>query len=93
MVLHISGVDKLAGNEAVVVFLRQLLRLGDGALHALGALAEYQLRAVGTHQLPPLHAHGLRHHNDDTVATGGRHGGKTDARIAGGRLNNNGVGF
>ncbi len=90
---RVGGVDKLAGNEAVRRFRRQLLRLGDGALHALCPFGKHQLRAIGLHQLAALHAHGFRHDNDDAIAPGSRHGGKTDAGVAGGRLDDDGTGL
>ena len=89
----VGGVHKLAGDEAVGNFLRQLIGLGDGTLHALGALGEHQFRAVGLHQLAALHAHGLGHHDDDAVAPGGGHRSQTDAGVAGGGLDDNGAGL
>ena len=91
--LGVGGVYKLAGNEAVGNLLGQLICLGNGTLHALGALGEHQLRAIGLHQLAALHAHGIRHDDDDAVAPCRCHGRKTDAGIAGGRLNNDGAGL
>ena len=87
----VRGVHELPGDEAVRNLLCQLVRLGDGALHALRALGEHQLRAVGLHQLAALDAHGLRHDDDDAVAARGGDGGKTDAGVAGGRLNDDGA--
>ena len=81
MGLGVGGVDELPGYEAARNLLGQLVSLGDGALHALGALGEHQLRAVGLHQLTALHGHGLRHDDDDAVAPGGGHGGQADHRL------------
>ena len=69
---RVGGVDKLAGDEAVGNLLSQLLRFGDGPLHPLGPFSQHQLRTVGPHQLPALHAHGFRHGDDEAVATGRR---------------------
>ena len=90
--LRVGGIDKLAGHEAVRNLRRKLLRLGDGALHALRALGKHQLRAVGLHQLAALDGHGLRHHDDDAVAPGRGHCRQADARVAAGRLNDHGAG-
>ena len=91
MRLGVGCIHKLAGHEAVGDFMGKLFRLGDGALHALGALGEHQLRAVGLHQLAALHGHGLRHDDDDAVAPGRSHGGQTDAGVAGGGLDDDGT--
>ena len=79
------------GDEAVRNFRRQLVRLGNRALHALRAVAEHQLRAIRLHQLAALDAHRLRHHDDDAVAAGGGDGSQADAGVAGGRLDDDGV--
>ena len=42
-----------------------LLGLGDGALHALGALGEIEVRAEGLEHLAALEGHGLRHGQRD----------------------------
>ena len=71
----------------------QLLCLGDGALHALGALGEHQLCAIGFHQVAALHAHGLRHGDDQAIFFGRSNGCQTDAGVAGGGLNNGAAGL
>ena len=91
--LGIGGIDKLTGDKAAGDLTGQLLRLGNGAAHALGALRQHQFGAVGLHQLAALHAHGLRHDDDDPIATGGGHGGQTDAGITGSRLDDNAAGL
>ena len=87
----IHGVYKLPGQEAVGDLLTQFLRPGDGAAHALPARGEFQLGAVGLHQLAAFLAHGIRHNDDGSVPSGRRHGGKADAGIPGGGLNNDGI--
>ena len=89
----VGGIYKLAGDKAVGDFFCQLLGFGNGAGHALAALGQHQLGTVGFHQLTALHAHGFRHDDDDAVAAGGGNGGKTDAGIAGGGLDDHGAGF
>ena len=79
MGLGVRRVDKLAGDEAVRDLRGQLVGLGDGALHALGAFGQDELGAVGLHELAALDGHGLRHDDDDAVASGGSDGGKADA--------------
>ena len=90
--LGVGLIDKLAGDEAVRDLAREFIRFGDGAFHALGAGGEDQLRAIGFHQLAALHAHGLRHDDDDTIAPGGGHRGQADAGIAVGGLDEDGLG-
>ena len=84
--IRVGRVHKLAGHKAVGNLLGQLVRLGDGTLHALGTVSQHQLGAVGLHQLAALNAHRLGHDDDDAVAAGSRHAGQTDAGVAGGRL-------
>ena len=78
----VGGVHKLAGDNAVGGLLLQLLGLGDGALHALGAVGEHELRTVCLHQLAALDGHGFGHGDDHLVAAGGRHRGDADAGVA-----------
>ena len=89
----VCGVHKLAGDEAIRNLLGKLLRLGNSTLHALGTLCKHQLRAIGLHQLATLYAHGLRHDDDNPIAPGSRHGSQANARIAGGRLDNDTAGL
>ena len=70
-----------------------VLGLGDGALHALCAFGEHQLGAVGLHKLAALDAHRLGHDDDDAIAPRRRDGGKTDAGVAGGGLDDDGIGL
>ena len=89
----VGGVDELAGNEAVGGLFGKLIGLGNGALHALRALGQHKLCAIGLHQLAALDAHGLRHNDNDAVAAGRCHGGKANAGVAGGGLDNHGAGL
>ena len=89
----IGRVDELAGHKTVRDFMRKLFCLGDSALHALRAFGEHQLCAVGLHQLATLDGHGFRHDDDDPIAARCRNRGKTDAGVAGGRLNDDGAGL
>ena len=78
----VGGVHKLAGDDAVGGLLLQLLGLGDGALHAFGAVGEHELCAVCLHELAALDGHGLGHSDDHLVAAGRRHRGDADAGVA-----------
>gem|GEM_PF-4387851 len=90
---RVCGIDELAGDEAAGDLRRQLLGLGDGALHALGALGEHQLCAVGLQNVSAFHAHGLGHGQDDAVALRRGDGRQADAGVAGGGLNDDGIGI
>ena len=92
MRFRVCGVNKLAGDEAVGDLLCKLIGLRDGALHALCTLGEHKLCAVCLHKLATLNAHGLGHYYDYAIASCRSYGCKTDAGIAAGRLNDNGVG-
>ena len=93
MGLGVGGVDELAGDEAPGDVLCQFLRFCDGPGHTQASVAEHHFRTVGRHRKPPLHTHGVRHHNDRPIAPQGRHQSKADAGIAGGGLNDDGAGF
>ena len=84
---RIRGIHELSGNKAVRNLLCELFRFGHCALHALGALCQNELRAVGLHEISALHAHRVRHHNDNAIASRRRDRGEADAGIAGSRLN------
>ncbi len=90
---RVGRVDKLAGNKAVGNLLGKLLRLGNGPGHALGSFGEHQLGPVGLHQLAALHAHGLRHDDDDPIAPGGGYGGQPNAGVARGGLDHHRTGL
>ena len=79
-------VRELRGDERMRRRLRELLRLCDGALHALAAIREDDLRTVGLEQIAALDAHRLRHREDGAVAAGRRDRGEADARVARRRL-------
>ena len=83
---RIGGIDKLTRHKAVGDLPCQFLRPCDGTLHALGALRQHKFGPVGLHQLAALYRHGLRHNDDDAVAPCGCNGGKADAGVAAGRL-------
>ena len=91
--LRIGGVDELPREKAVRGLPGQLLGPGNGACHAPAALGQHQLRAIGLHQEPPLHTHGLRHGDDYPVAPGCTHGGQTNSGIAAGGFNDNAAGL
>ena len=83
---RIRRIDKLAGDEAVFDLFCQLICLGDRAGHALCAVGEHQLSAVGLEHITALNAHCLGHGQDDAVAFGCRDSRKADAGVAAGRL-------
>ena len=89
----VRGVDELSGDEAPGYLCRQLFGLRDRALHALCALGQNEFRAIGLQNIAALHAHGLRHGEDDTVAFGCRDGRKADAGVAGGGFDDDGAGL
>ena len=82
----VGRIRKLAGQEAAGRLRGDLLRLGNGTLHALRAVRQDELRAISLEQVAALDAHGLRHGQDDAIAARGRHGGKADAGVAARRL-------
>ena len=88
---RIRRVDELAGQKAVRHLVGEFLRLRDGALHALRAVGQDELRPVGLHEQAALDAHGLGHRDDDLVPARGGHGSEADAGIAGGGFDDRGA--
>ena len=82
----VGRIRELAGQEAAGRLRGDLLRLGNGTLHALRTVRQDKLRTIGLEQIAALDTHGLRHGQDDAVAARGRHGGKADAGVAARRL-------
>ena len=93
MGLRVGGIAELIGDEAARQLPGQLLGLVHRPLHALGTGSEDQLRPVGGQHGPALGAHGVGHGEDHPVAAGGRHAGQTDARVAGGGLDDDAAGL
>ena len=89
----ISRVGELRGNEAAGDLLGKLVRLLDGALHALCAVGKHQLRAVRLHQVAALDAHGLGHYDDYAVVPCCGYCCKADTGVAAGRLDDHAVGL
>ena len=93
--LHVNGrvgrVVELLQDVAVRRLRKNFLGLGDGALHAVGAGREHNLRAEGQQRNAPLEAHGLRHGEDDFVALDRGHKSQRDAGVAAGGLNEHGL--
>ena len=92
MNLRVGGVVELLRNPGVGDFLVQFLGPPDGPFHAFGGRGEDQLGAEQRQQRAPLQAHALGHGQDELVALGGRHERQRDAGVAGGRLDDGGLG-
>ncbi|CDE03168.1 unknown [Anaerotruncus sp. CAG:390] len=86
MRLRVGGVNELTGDKAAGYLLGELIRLGNGALHALCALGEHQFGAVSFHDLAAFDRHGLGHHDDYAVSARRGDRSKTYAGVARGRL-------
>ena len=82
----VVGVVKLSGDKAAGVCGGKLIRFLNGARHALWAVGEHELCAVGGYQLPAFKAHRLGHDYDHLHAELGCVGGDANARVAAGRL-------
>ena len=88
---RVGGVVELLQDVAVGRLGQDLIGLGDGALHAVGAGGEHDLRAEGQQQHAALQAHGLRHGEDQPVALDRGHKGQRDAGVAAGGLDEHGL--
>ena len=86
MCCGVCGVFKLTGDDAAGYFCVELLCLLNCALHAQLAVGEHELSAVSRHEQPALNGHGVRHDNDDTVASGSADSRNADTGVAACRL-------
>ena len=66
----IGGIVELSGNERAGHLRGELFRLFYRARHALAAVREHKLRAVGFKQSAPLNAHRFRHGNYEPITLG-----------------------
>ena len=89
--LGIGRIVELLRDEAIGRLGQDFLRLGDCALHALGAGSQDEFRSEGAQQNAALGAHGLRHHDDQLVAFHRRDEGQPDAGVAAGGLDQHGL--
>ena len=87
----IGRIGELLENDGAGDFGGEFLGLGDGAFHALGALGEHEPRAEDFEQFPALGGHRLGHGEDEFEAFGRGDEGERDARVAGSRLDEDGV--
>src|SRR5439155_10918073 len=85
---NVVGVVELTGNPvARRVAHANRLQAGEGEVHvALTARCEHEVGAVGAHDLLPLVAHALGHHDRALVALDRRDEGARDPAVAGGAL-------
>src|SRR5690606_28386943 len=91
--LRVGLVAELVGPHRVGGVRDDLLRLGDGALHALGAGGEHDLGTERADDAAALLRHRLRHGDDDLVAAGRTHHGEGDARVATGAFDDGAAGL
>src|SRR5665647_212641 len=85
--LRVGLIGELAGQDRAALG-RDLLGLGNRALHALGAWGQDELGAVGPQQRLTLLAHGLGHGEHHVVSAGGTDHRERDPSVAAGRLHN-----
>ena len=88
---RVGRIVELLQDEAVRRLRQDLVGLGDGALHAVGAGRQHNLRAKSQQRNAALQAHRFRHGQDQLVALDCGHKRQRDARVAAGRLNQHGL--
>src|SRR5215213_2470582 len=86
MNFRIRGVIELSGRPTVFRLFGNVRGPLDRALHAFGTGCEHNLRAEGGQHAATLDRDGLRHRDDELVALDGGGESERDARVAGGRL-------
>jgi hypothetical protein len=90
----ISGLAGFLNCCGITAFLvsRASSSARSTAGHAPCSRRQHQFGAEQRQHLAPLHRHGVRHHQDQPVAARGGDEGERDAGVAGGRLEEDGVG-
>jgi hypothetical protein len=84
---RIGGIVELLRRESMRGLGQNLLGLGYGALHAIGARGQHDFGAEREQQHAALQAHGFRHGEDQPVALHGGYKSQGNAGIAAGGLN------
>ena len=92
---RIRGIRELLRHVDAGILLRHPLRdvraLGDGVADVARVVHHYDARAVVLHELPPLFAHAVGHHDHRLVALHRADEGETNALISAGRLDDDGI--
>ncbi len=86
-----AGLSNCPGMTGVGQRLRQLFRSRDCSRHTARARRQFQFGAEVSKNLPALDRHRLRHDENEPVAARCRDESQTDARVARGRLDENGL--
>ena len=86
-------VRELRRDEGARRLFGELFGFRNGALHALAAVRQHDLRAIGLQQVAALDAHRLRHREDGFVASCRRDAREADARVARRRLDDDAAGL
>ena len=86
----VGGIVELAEDVAVGRVGQDLVGLGDGAFHAVGAGGQDDFRSEGRSRTRRSSAHGLGHGEDELVALDGGDEGERDAGVAAGGLDEDG---
>ena len=79
---RIGFILKLLRNECVSIFFFQLRRLLDRTPHSCASRCQHDLCAERLHDLAPLHAHRIRHRQDQMQSLSCRHESKSDSGVA-----------
>ena len=82
----VGGVCELGGNERPRSFFGDLMCFRYGSLHAVCARCQHNRGAIGLRELATFDGHGFRHGEDHAVSACGGEGGKRDAGVAAGGL-------
>ena len=89
--LRVGRVGELVGHEAVRMAGEQLFGGSDRSFHTFGGRGQHQLGAEVFEHHAALHAHGLRHGQDQLQSLGGADEGQAEAGVAAGRLDDDRV--
>ena len=88
----VGGVFKLLGDKRAGQVFGECFGPGDGAFHSFGGGGEFEFCAQQGKESAALEAHALGHGEDELVAFGGGDESEGDAGVAGGGLDDGGLG-
>lgn len=88
MDLRVGRVGELLSPDGVLRVGNNFLGLFNGAAHAFGTGSQDDLCTVSTKHDTTFGGHGLRHGQDDLVASCGTNKGQRDSGVTGGAFHN-----
>ena len=85
---RVSGVDKLAQDDAIRRGGLYFFRFSDSPFHTFGSGCEDEFCAIDRQQVTPLYGHRIRHGKDDAIAFEPTYPCESHTGVSAGRFDN-----